>query len=250
MIKKEFREILVPTLLRISVLSFFPLLSLPGITEFVSRYNYYEFLSLTLGLVTLWIASTYGIDAFKSEHRDQAMEYLFSFPLSKSKIVLYKLIPRVSVLLVLAAANILVNFTGYSERFEGEGVLFYLVVFLSPMGAAMFFLLAGFFTSPFFEKKKPRIMINLLAYSALTAVSLGVHALLLKWGYVRHLLDFSFFTGSVLVLAAMGAAFVSVYGKMDLKPGLFHGKRFIYRTLPPLVALTVAGLWLFITFGT
>lgn len=101
MLKKEFREIIVPTLLRLSILLLFPLIGLLEIGQYISGPSYYMFISFILGLVTIWIASTYGIDAFRNEHKDQALEYLFSFPLSKFKIALYKLIPRISILMVL-----------------------------------------------------------------------------------------------------------------------------------------------------
>ncbi len=245
MLKKEFREIIVPTLLRLSILLLFPLLGLLEVGQYIDGPSYYMFVSFTLGLVTIWIASTYGIDAFKNEHKDQALEYLFSFPLSKFKIALYKLIPRISVLMVLIAINLVVDFIGFVD-FEGEGLLFYVMVVVSPVCLVMFFLLSGFFVSMFFEKKRSRIFLNIAAMIAMTAVSLGIHSLLMSTSLIRHVYDISFSAGGLVVLAVMGAAFVPVYRKMDLKPANLHGKKFTWRALPPLLVLTALGILLFI----
>jgi hypothetical protein len=245
MLKKEFREIIVPTLLRLSILLMFPLLGLLGVSRYITGPSYYMFISITLGLVTVWIASTYGIDAFKNEHKDQALEYLFSFPLSKFKIALYKLIPRISILMVLIAVNLVVDFTGFAN-FEGEGPVFYAIVVFSPVCLVMFFLLSGFFVSMFFEKKRSRIFLNTAAMAAMTAISLGIHSLLMSTSLIRHVYDISFSVGCLVVLAVIGTAFVSVYGKMDLKPANLHGRKFTWRALPPLLVLTVLGILLFI----
>lgn len=245
MLKKEFREIIVPALLRLSILLMFPLFSLLEVGQYINGPSYYMFISFTLGLVTVWIASTYGIDAFRYEHKDQALEYLLSFPLSKFKIALYKLIPRISILLVLIAINLVVDFMGFAN-FEGEGLLFYAMVVFSPVCLVMFFLLSGFFVSMFFEKKRSRIFLNTAAIVSMTAVSLGIHSLLMSTSLIRHVYDISFSAGCLVVLAVMGAAFVSVYRKMDLKPANLHGRKFTWRALPPLLVLTTLGLLLFI----
>jgi ABC-type transport system involved in multi-copper enzyme maturation permease subunit len=249
MIKKEFREIFVSTLLRLSVLLIFPLFSLLEVSRDIGKNNYYQFLSLTVGLVIIWIAATCGIDAFKAEHRDQAMEYLFSFPFSKSKIALYKLIPRVSILLFLIACNLVVDFIGFPGQFEGEGVLFYIIMVFSPLCLVMFFLFTGFFVSMFFEKKKSRIFLNAGAIFSMAAVSLGIHSLLMSSDLVKHNWDISFAAGCLIVLAAVGTAFGSVYRKMDLKPAKIHGKKFAYRALLPLAVLAAAGAFLFFSYG-
>jgi ABC-type transport system involved in multi-copper enzyme maturation permease subunit len=249
MLKKKFREIIVPALLRLSILLIFPLLSfLLGVFQYIyiSRITYYSFISFTIGLVTIWIASTYGIDAFKYEHRDQALEYLLSFPLSRYKIVLYKLIPRVSILMVLIAVNLVVAFIGLAEYFEGEGLLFHVIIIFAPICLAMFFLLSGFFVSMFFEKKRSRIALNTMAIVSMTVVSLGIHSLLMSTSLVRQVFDISFSAGCLVVVAVMGTAFVSVYRKMDLKPASLHGRKFTWRVLPPLLVLTVLGILLLI----
>lgn len=249
MLKKEFREIMVPALLRLSILLLFPLLSLLGMTRYMDKDSYYQFISFILGLVTIWIASCYGIDAFKYEHKDQAMEYLFSFPLSKFKIALFKLTPRISILMVLIAVNLAVDFMGFRGQLAGQGPLFYMLMVFSPVCLVMFFLLAGFFVSMFFEKKKSRIFLNLVAIVSMITVSLGIHSLLMSTSLIRQVYDISFSAGCLVVLSAMGTAFISVYRKIDLKPAALHGRRFTWRALPPLLVLTVLGVLIFITYG-
>lgn len=247
MLKKEFREIIVPALVRLSFLLIFPLISLTGAGEYL--WGYFFFLSMILGFILLWIASTYGMDAFKNEHRDQALEYLLSFPYSKFKIVWVKLLPRMAILLLLILANLVVDFVGLARWFKGEGFGFYFLTFLSLFSLVLFFLLSGFFVSMFFEKKKSRIYVTFAAFFSLMAVSLGIHSLLMSSPLIRHLYDISFLVGCVVVLIPMSIAFVSVYRRFDLKSAEVHGRRFLLRALPPMAVLTAAGVFVFIKYG-
>jgi ABC-type transport system involved in multi-copper enzyme maturation permease subunit len=246
MLKKEFREIIVPALLRSSMLLIFPLFSLLGITRVMSNRDYFTFFSGILGIAAIWIAATYGLDAFKSEHRDQALEYLLSFPFSRFKIVLYKLIPRISILTVLVAANLVVNIFGLSDRFE-KG--FYFMFFLFLFSLVMFFLLSGFFISLFFETKPSRILYNTAVILSMVAISMGIHSLLKSGELDRHLYEISFLIGCVMVMLLMGIAFVSVYKKFDLKPARVHGSKFLLRALLPLTVLAAVGLYIFFKHG-
>jgi hypothetical protein len=148
--------------------------------------------------------------------------------------------------MVLIAANQAVAFIGLAEYFEGEGLLFHVIIVFSAVCLVMFFLLSGFFVSMFFEKKRSRIFLNTAAMVAMTAISLGIHSLLMSTSLIRHVYDISFSAGCLVVLAVMGTAFVSVYRKMDLKPANLHGRKFTWRALPSLLALTVLGILLFI----
>lgn len=249
MLQKEFREIIVPALLRLSILLIFPLLSLLGVTRAMSNHSYYGFFSGILGIAVIWIAATFGLDAFKSEHRDHALEYLLSFPFSKFKIVLYKLIPRISILTILVAVNLVVNIFGLSDRFEKEGFGFYFMFFLFLYCFVMFFLLSGFFISIFFETKTSRLLYNTAAILSMVAISLGIHSLLKPGDLARYLYEISFSIGCVMVILLMGTAFVSVYKKFDLKPSRVHGSKFLFRALLPLTVLAAAGLYIFFTYG-
>jgi ABC-type Na+ efflux pump permease subunit len=177
------------------------------------------------------------------------LEYLLSFPLSKFKIVLIKLIPRFAILFLLILANLVVDFVFLDQRFRGDDSGFYFMTVLSLFFLVMFFLLTGFFVSMFFEKKKLRIYVTLAALISLVTVSLGIHSLLMSSSLIRHLYDISFLTGSVVVLLPMVIAFVSVYRKFDLKAARVHGRRFVLRALPPLAVLTAAGLFVFFKYG-
>ncbi|MCP4220550.1 MAG: hypothetical protein GY765_38335, partial [bacterium] len=102
MYKKEFRDILFPTALRLSPQLVFPLvllLNAMGLDIFKGHMEQIPDLAcITLWVQVLWIAGNYGQDLFKYEYKDNAMEYLFGFPYTKSRIMLFKLSPRLLVL--------------------------------------------------------------------------------------------------------------------------------------------------------
>lgn len=117
MIKKEFRDIIPFTLMVLTGLFIVPLLalfkvSINGIVNFlvISLFHilksgteniYMTSFTFLLGFVIFLTANNYGFYAFRCEHKNQALEYLLSFPFSKYQVLLYKLIPRIAMLFLL-----------------------------------------------------------------------------------------------------------------------------------------------------
>jgi len=103
MLKKEFRDAF-----RILLESSMLMLSIP---VFIILSNIFGFeappreVVPTLFILTVFAFAGYsGIALFRSEKRDKGFEYLFSLPMSRAKILVFKLIPRFTILLILSVA--------------------------------------------------------------------------------------------------------------------------------------------------
>lgn len=267
MIRKEFRDILQSTLVRLSFLAIIPLLALLNVSPWkiyhfllVSMFRilngyaehiYLNSFTFLLAVMILWTANHYGTHSFRGEHRDQAFEYLLSFPFSKLRILIYKVIPRVSLLLLLTILYEVLAFHYVLPMRQVQGPLFF---FIDPVFFpfwVLFFLMAGFFLG-LFEQKNWIAVVTFLTFFSTILISLGLCKAILRAvdpGIVNksHFTGLSFLIGVILVLLVLGTAFFTVYRKFDIKsPGL-HARRFAFRVLPPLVLLTLSSIYLLIS---
>jgi len=96
MLKKEWRDIFLPVLLRLLI---GPVLA--GIhAVFAGTINATSVLLLFIGYAVsvLWVALHMGLNAFHSEFRDHAFEYLFTFPFRRSRLLVSKFAARLLIL--------------------------------------------------------------------------------------------------------------------------------------------------------
>jgi ABC-type transport system involved in multi-copper enzyme maturation permease subunit len=151
MIRKEFGDIFQSTLVRLSFLGIIPLSALLKVSPWkiyhffmVSMFRilngyaehiYLNSFTFLLAVIILWTANHYGTHAFRGEHRDRAFEYLLSFPFSKFRILVYKFVPRVSLLLLLTILYE-VGFSVCCAAAAGTGavILFHRPCFFSCLG--------------------------------------------------------------------------------------------------------------------
>ena len=106
MLKKELRDILKPamTVMLVFILFFLAYKIFPGllgneIQELSKKLGISKSVDLyLLALILTIVAGSLGAGTFKSEYRDDAFEYLFSSPVPVSKIILFKIIPRLMIL--------------------------------------------------------------------------------------------------------------------------------------------------------
>lgn len=106
MIRKEWRDIAKPALLRIfagtvTILLMFTALRIFGEREAPVFTDLIYFLTFLLWIPILWIAYNLGINMFKKEQADSAMEYLLSSPMTRWGILIKKIIPRLIILIIL-----------------------------------------------------------------------------------------------------------------------------------------------------
>ncbi|MFC2156073.1 hypothetical protein ACFLRB_06260 [Acidobacteriota bacterium] len=244
MLKKEFREIIIPAISRIGTMALF-LLVISIVNGSPLKISLYI---ICCAYVILWISNCYGIGAFRHEYRDNAFEYLLSFPLSKCRIAVNKLLPRVAVLVLLTAIYEVLAVIHLlpilrSQSFQVDSFALFDPLFF-PIGVVYFF--GAGFSVGLFEWKSLRILIGFLTLLFTIFISIGIKTLFdslsVSFSIFYYLYGISFIIAVVIVTGIMGAAFVSVYKKFDLKPSQFHRKKFILRSLPLLLLITAISI--------
>ena len=225
MLNKEFRD----TLKRLGE-SLFILIAVPlGYLwdRVVVKFGW-DFWTILKGvLVTLiFIYAAYaGATIFLAEKKDQAFEYLFSLPVSRTRILASKILPRLGCLVVLYAV-----LTILSKR-----------PFFSPVGLMLgFIFLVGVFLS-----------------FAIDSVVIGLLGILLLWGlYYSMQPTLSFIawnlhlipslTSSLMIMRSLsalilllpfGIAFWRVYSRLDAKPLNLQMKPYYLISLPSLLVV-------------
>jgi hypothetical protein len=240
MIKKEFREIIIPALARLSII----LIPTPFLLIFGSGdYPVMNILKITaaaLAVAILWVANNYGIHVFKSEYQDHSFEYLLSFPLSKAKIVYNKLVPRTAILLGLTVLyECAVLLIWIKSPHSAAFLAFPLNPVYFPLWV-IFFLFSGFCLG-LIEQRSWRAAANFLIFLCYIIISLAVYPLLKYLDIFQGEFRFSscFAIGALIIITIMGTAFVSVFKTFDLRMLKSYGKKILYRTIPLILLLTV-----------
>ena len=243
MIKKEFRDILWPALLRFSVVLLTPI--------FIIIRRQFQLIPaiLTWGLVpiVIWMAHNLGINSFKAEYRDQALEYLLTFPLSRWRILWRKLIPRLALLLALLALYEVMYFLFLKpfvveNAISSEEFILFLPQFF-PLWVAFIFGTA--LSISIFDWKNFKILAGFSYIFLAVLISLAIRSLLARqnWSGV-DLNATSFLGGCLLVMAVMGISFITVYSKFDVKENMLFLKRFIFRAFLPLLPFVLVSLYI------
>jgi len=177
-------------------------------------------------VITLVIYAVYaGTTVFQCERKDRAFEYLFSLPLTRRKIILAKILPRLGLLLILGGGATMVIGRGFPAE---AGIT----------------VLALFFSSLFLSIAVLSIVINLFGVLFMFIIFFQVRLvfghLLFKLGgnFASHLgwLVTQFIPAAVL-LVPFGIAFWLTFKKMDVRPLKLQMRTYYSITLPALFVL-------------
>jgi ABC-type Na+ efflux pump permease subunit len=225
MLNKEFRD----TLKRLGE-CFFILIGVPlGYLwdRVVVRFGW-DFWSIFKGVLVAFIfvfAAYSGATIFLAEKKDRAFEYLFSLPVSRTRILATKLLPRLGCLLLLYAVLMILS---KSPFFSSVGLM---LAFIFSVGAFLSFaidsvvigllgilLLSGlyYFAQPTFSF----IAWNLHLIPSLTSSLMIIQPL-----------------SAIILLLPFGIAFWKVYGHLDAKPLNLQMKPYYLISLPSLLVL-------------
>ncbi|MDH4196380.1 MAG: hypothetical protein OEW05_03130 [Candidatus Aminicenantes bacterium] len=211
----------------------------PG-TEYAGNFLLLLFL---LGTILL-TANIIGFNAFRPEHEDRAFEYLFTLPLTKSKILAYKLIPRILTLALLLSVYALVSSSMIGKLNPVKGPLFFLIdPRFFPVVVNVFFW-SGFFIS-IFEMKNWVALVTVLTFQSLAAAPAIVHTVLNPiypevWSVVGRN-GVSFTVGSIIIILVLGGCSASTFMTMDLRSLTASSRLFALRTLGPLGIICAYG---------
>jgi hypothetical protein len=248
MIKKEFKEILLPVVIRLLIGGTIITLTL----VFLYYYGHKNDGSVTyllepalmlMGIVIIWIANSIGVTAFTSEYKDNAFEYLLSSPYSKLELFYNKIIPRLLMLFSLSIPYAIFDYI----LFEPE-LLEYI-----PMLEVFYFLffstlifLNSFFLSLFSWKNLRMVTWVIYVFPAICTgnILLYLHKYLSISNISDNKLSDWFLVNISLGIIAfiLGLAFYLVFRKFDLKSESIHKKKFGIYAGVPLVLIVVVGI--------
>jgi hypothetical protein len=178
-------------------------------------------------IITVVLYSFYsGTTIFQSEKRDKALEYLFSLPLPRWKIALYKIVPRLVLLILLLSVS---PFFSLFENIHIAGfnliTLFFISVFLSIAINSVFIGMLGSGT------------LYLLYYTLYRTIShLATKTTTFAFipdSYFSHQL-----ISALLLLIPMGIAFWITFRSLDVKPLNLQLKPYVAIFLPTTIILT------------
>jgi len=225
MLNKEFRD----TLKRLGE-CFFILVGVPlgYLWDQVIVKAGWDFWAIFKGVLAALVfvyAAYAGATIFWAEKRDQAFEYLFSLPVSRTRILASKILPRLGCLVVLYAGLTVLS---KSPFFSSVGLMlvfiFLLAMFLSlaidsvVIGFLAILLLFGlyYFTWPTF---------SFVAWKLHLIPSLTHYATIMK------------FLSAVILLLPFGAAFWKVYSRLDARPMNLQMRAYYLVSLPSLLVV-------------
>lgn len=169
MLKKEWRDIFMPVLLRLMV---GPILAVIH-AVFAGTINSISVLLFFIGyaISVIWVAMHLGLNAFHSEFHDHAFEYLLTFPLRRSRLLAVKFGARFSVLGFLILLYILLKY------------LLKLLVVLPP---------SKMLNSPLFNTSD-------FSFMALSFFAIGFFLSLVDWGSARPAIPLLILMSQVLL---------------------------------------------------
>jgi ABC-type transport system involved in multi-copper enzyme maturation permease subunit len=201
-----------------------------------------EFSELTLAVAyfTLFFFSIYaGVSIFQSEKKDRAFEYLFSLPVSKLKILLYKILPRFILLgLMIVLFLVLMEPVFYNPLVPSLGsslekVLFFVLLYV------FFFFLSVILSIAFSSVVMAFIGVCLLAvlrtFAGRTLDFIVIKAIHYNFPRTFH---FNQYLSAALLLIPIGIAFWITFKNMDVKPFKLQMKKYYIITISTIVILT------------
>lgn len=247
MIKKEFKDIIKPAGLRVLsgvviIMLFFTALFIFGEKNVLYLVNIVNMFKFLFWVIILWISYNLGINMFKQEQADHAMEYLFSSPLTKTELVIKKLIPRLLVLLFLFLiyffiyhSHILLNIQ--SKQYFG----FFQILFL---------ILGMFFGSAFLSiydwgnfKALVWLIITIPGYNLNLIFDHYADKNIVEGHNIT--LSFSFFSYSLFtILAILGIGFFFVFRNSDIRPQKILKNKYAFISIIPLSAIVLISLYI------
>jgi len=190
------------------------------------RWDFLDIIYFVL-VATVVVYSIYsGATIFQSEKKDRAFEYLFSLPLTRMKIIIYKIFPRITILALMII--VMAVFSGFKIN------LIYVVqlIFLFLISASISF-----------------------AIDSVIISFIGVSMLYMVFFYTSRIISFSAWplnifnpksVGSLfiinllsasLLLVPFGIAFWKIFKNLDVKPLKLQIRPYYYIALPFLLII-------------
>ncbi len=171
-----------------------------------------------------------GLTILQSEKKDRAFEYLFSLPISRSKILIYKVFPRLMILLVLIVVSTF--FSVYQN------------IWIAGFNLVVLFLISIVLSVSFNSPLIGIIGISFFYYGYYTSSQI-IHMIFTGWDPQKAFPDSTLtallhnIIGAALLLTPLGIAFWITFKRMDVKPLKMQMKSYYLIVLPTLVMFIV-----------
>jgi hypothetical protein len=219
MLKKEFRDTLI-ILLQSSIL----LLSIPiimGLSLVINTDISFVQLLKAASFITLWAFTGYsGLAMFQAERKDKGFEYLLTLPLSKLKLLIFKMVPRLSVLVIIGGSYALLADTGSVGDYFAALLIFHL-------GAA--------FLSLAFQSLFPAVVAVILLATLFSLANMFVGSVYLQvkqLAFNPYSIVPPYAAAALLLLVPLGISFFLVLKNLDLKPYKYSIRPYLFIALP------------------
>ena len=251
MIKKEFKDIIKPTALRIVtgvliIFLFYTALRLFGRREAPVFTDLIYFLTFLLWIPILWIAYNLGINMFKKERTDNAMEYLLSSPVTRSEIFIKKIIPRLIMLILLILSYYFIY------RIYSDSDVFKEVRFIG-FSRITFVISATFFCSVFISLYEWG-NIRSLAWLIITFPVYHLSLILDHFLHLNIVSDNSIVVSVglinisiIIITIILGAGFYFSYKSFDIRTQRIIKNKFVLISGIPLILIVLVSLFIGIT---
>ena len=130
MLKREFKEVFKQTLILI-VSVFFLIYPIHLIASIFNKttFVFSEYFLVFYQLFVFFFSFFLGISLFSKEIRNDGFEYLLTLPFSRTKLLLYKIIPRIIALIFLYLIYLVLLITSNSDPFLIAPVSFHAIYF-------------------------------------------------------------------------------------------------------------------------
>lgn len=254
MYKKEFKDVLIQTLIFLGIMSAASLL--PVIAGDGGK-SLLEWLAPILQVGLLCFSFFLGASWLESERKQRGMEYLFSLPYSRSGLLARKILPRSAVLLALYIFYLLL-FSGPLGDFSVIGSSFYPVICLS------FFILSAAVaptTSSFPLLALTALGANAIYFASLILVYMTSGIFNNRIGWLRRPTDLILLHFSALrspwwdILAAIVLLTPFIIGmiagmkKLDAHSSAGYNKKILRSSLLLFPALLLSGILVYFSYG-
>lgn len=225
MIKKEIKDTLKILGHCLLILLFIPLTMLMNWHIFHSQWEISGIFPPVFVAIVLFFAAYSGVSIFQTERKDRALEYMFSLPMSIGKILVIKILPRLTVLLLLmVVGGILSIFRTVVSDAISVIIVFFIAVFISLAVDSLINAMIGV------------LLVNIiLYYTSIIASYLTIEYRLL--GSTEPIFWLSHLLPGLLLLVPLAVAFGITLKNFDLKPLKWQAKPYLVIALPSAVLL-------------
>ena len=214
--------------------------------------TFFEYIGVGYTLFWIITAVYLAYNMFRAEDSDDAREYLLSLPISRWKLFIFKMVPRVAILSVLAV------FQGYISYFCCRDVTSWYSNSVHGMAFIVFVQICGFILG-IVGRKSWIARSVLLVMVICVLLGLGIidmifervidvlwesqpFSVVVKWNNLFR--NSSLFLNIAVNFALLALIIVPIYKSWDLKPMRVRELRFAKRSIIPLLILAAPVVYL------